>query len=215
MAKKGVKSAPAASKGSYKQQEPESSSEDEQGGFDLGLDEYNSSDGSDDDQDDDDDDADGHAYNSEDDDDESGDGDDDDDSEEYDSDEDDNNDLKNLVNNLDPKMKQRVLRKKGEESDEEEQDSNEDDDSDDDQQESWGKKKKTYWEGDTGDLEIGQDFEDAEDEEAAAQDLNKQKLKRMTDADFFDDGFDNVGSALSSSRKGGEKMSMVSSKQIL
>lgn len=33
---------------------------------------------------------------------------------------------------------------------------------------SWGK-KSTYWTGDTADLEIGQDIEDAEEEEAAAE----------------------------------------------
>lgn len=32
----------------------------------------------------------------------------------------------------------------------------------------WGKKKNTYWSGDTADLEIGQEIQDAEDEEAAA-----------------------------------------------
>ena len=34
---------------------------------------------------------------------------------------------------------------------------------------SWGKKKKNYWEGDTADLEIGQEFEDAQDEEEEAK----------------------------------------------
>lgn len=51
----------------------------------------------------------------------------------------------------------------------------------------WGKKKKNYYAGDTADLEIGQDIEDAIDEEAAAIELNTEKLKRMKDSDFYDD----------------------------
>ena len=47
-----------------------------------------------------------------------------------------------------------------------------DEDGDDDEEEnpssSWGK-KKAYWSGDTADLEIGQDVQDAEDEEEAAK----------------------------------------------
>lgn len=36
------------------------------------------------------------------------------------------------------------------------------------EKEGWGK-KKAYWSGDTADLEIGQDVQDAEDEEEAAE----------------------------------------------
>ena len=51
------------------------------------------------------------------------------------------------------------------------------DDSDDDMNElnnddltsRWGGKKSVYWNADTADLEIGQDFQDAEDEEEAAK----------------------------------------------
>jgi hypothetical protein len=70
------------------------------------------------------------------------------------------------VDNLAPKMRQKVLRGKGDES------SDDDDVSEGDEIQgsaSWGKKKKTYWEGDTGDLEIGQDVADADDEEAAVK----------------------------------------------
>ena len=59
-------------------------------------------------------------------------------------------------------MRQKVLhgRPLDEDSDEEEDQ--------EDQDESWGK-KKVYWSGDTADLEIGQEMEDAEDEEKAAK----------------------------------------------
>ena len=42
------------------------------------------------------------------------------------------------------------------------------DDDEEEQEEGWGK-KKAYWSGDTADLEIGQDVQDAEDEEEAAE----------------------------------------------
>ena len=43
-----------------------------------------------------------------------------------------------------------------------------DDEEENEQEEGWGK-KKAYWSGDTADLEIGQDVQDAEDEEEAAE----------------------------------------------
>lgn len=69
------------------------------------------------------------------------------------------------MNNLPSSMKQRILRGK---DDAEDSLSDGSDGSDDESQEGWGKKKKTYWSGDTADLEIGQDVQDAEDEEEAA-----------------------------------------------
>lgn len=57
----------------------------------------------------------------------------------------------------------------------------------------WGRKKKTYWEGDTADLEIGQEMEDALEEEEAVQDLFKEKSKRMKASDFMDE-FEDSGS---------------------
>ena len=58
------------------------------------------------------------------------------------------------------------------------------------EEEGWGKKKSTYWNGDTADLEIGQSLEDAEEEEAAAQELQKGKLAKMKASDFYEE-FDN------------------------
>ena len=53
--------------------------------------------------------------------------------------------------------------------DDDESDSDEESDADDEEDETsgWGK-KKNYWSGDTADLELGQDMQDAEDEEEAA-----------------------------------------------
>jgi hypothetical protein len=44
-----------------------------------------------------------------------------------------------------------------------------DSDDDEDENSGWGRKKSAYWSGDTADLEIGQDIQDAEDEELAAK----------------------------------------------
>ena len=187
------------------------SDSDEDNAFDLGLEDYNSSDDESDDEDvaagESDEDEDGGAYNNN-----SDDSDDDDDNSNSD-DSDDNNDhdneLKNLVNNLDPKMRQAVMRKAGRKGAADGDDSGSDDDIGGvaNKEESWGKKKKTYWEGDTGDLEIGQDFEDAEDEEAAAGELHQQKLQRMTDADFLDDAFEENAAAAHVAMQGsGSKM---------
>lgn len=67
--------------------------------------------------------------------------------------------------------------------------SSSDEDSDDDEEEvpdvrDWGKKKSNYYEGDTADLEIGQDEEDAVDEEEAAKELVQSRLKDMDEDDF-------------------------------
>ena len=61
-------------------------------------------------------------------------------------------------------------------------DSDESDDAGED--DNWGRKKKQYWQGDTADLEIGQDIADAEDEEAAALELHQTRLKRTKMEDY-------------------------------
>ncbi len=48
---------------------------------------------------------------------------------------------------------------------------------------SWGKKKH-YWHGDTADLEIGQDMQDAIDEEKAANELQENRLRVMGKQDY-------------------------------
>lgn len=97
-------------------------------------------------------------------------------------------DLKDLVNNLAPEMRQRVLNQQGQSASEDE-----DDDEDEDDEPgtvAWGRKKKTYYSGDTADLEIGQDVDDALEEEEAAKDLYKSKLRRMTEKDFLGEDSD-------------------------
>ncbi len=47
----------------------------------------------------------------------------------------------------------------------------------------WGK-KRNYWSGDTADLEIGQDMQDALDEEKAANTLQASRLREMDMRDF-------------------------------
>ena len=69
-----------------------------------------------------------------------------------------------MVSNLPSSMRQKILR--GEDAGEDSLSEGSDDS--DEEEEGWGKKKKTYWSGDTADLEIGQDVQDAEDEEDAA-----------------------------------------------
>jgi len=80
---------------------------------------------------------------------------------------------------------------------EEELASSDDDDShseDDDEAQSnvlnWGDKKHSYYHGDTADLEIGQDVEDAYLEEEAGREVEKARLDAMDDADFMLDGDD-------------------------
>jgi U3 small nucleolar RNA-associated protein 3 len=90
-------------------------------------------------------------------------------------------DLQKLVDNLPLAMRTKIRSKtpivESEEEEEEE---------DEDAAQRWGKKKE-YWTRDTADLEIGQEFADAEDEEEAAQELHKQKLKRLSTKDYQDD----------------------------
>eukprot|EP00980_Cylindrotheca_fusiformis_P020257 scaffold7328_cov145-Cylindrotheca_fusiformis.AAC.5 len=49
----------------------------------------------------------------------------------------------------------------------------------------WGGKKSFYYHGDTGDIEIGQDEEDAFDEEAAAKEVELSRFQEMDEADFM------------------------------
>ena len=89
--------------------------------------------------------------------------------------------LKDLIDNLPQSLRNQVLnRVKTTDSDMDDNDEEENDDSG----RLWGKKKNIYWTGDTADLEIGQDVEDAEEEEAAAIELQRERLKGMTEDDF-------------------------------
>ncbi|CAM9515519.1 unnamed protein product, partial [Ectocarpus sp. 8 AP-2014] len=48
----------------------------------------------------------------------------------------------------------------------------------------WGKNRSSYYNADTADLEIGQEFEDAEAEEEAALELQRASYKRLDPADY-------------------------------
>lgn len=101
-------------------------------------------------------------------------------------------DLKDLMANLPTNLRQGVLkreaiakqRKAGVQVDSEEES---EDDEDEDQEESWGRKASTYRGGDTADLEIGQDMDDALEEEAGAMEQHRKKTKRMQASDFMED----------------------------
>ena len=84
-----------------------------------------------------------------------------------DDDDDSENELKTLVDKLDPKLRQKVLMGAKQRAAVDEDDEDEDD-KDAAATSKWGK-KKAYWAGDTADLEIGQDVQDAEDEQEAAE----------------------------------------------
>ena len=80
-------------------------------------------------------------------------------------------------------------------SDDDDDDSEDDGDDDDDndgykskQLLNWGDKKHSYYHGDTADLEIGQNIEDAHLEEEAGREVEKARLVEMEDADFMLDG---------------------------
>jgi U3 small nucleolar RNA-associated protein 3 len=86
-------------------------------------------------------------------------------------------------------MRRRVLQKRGSQ-DEDDDDSDlvgGSEEDDEEPEDGWGKKKKVYWDGDTADLEIGQDIQDAEDEEEAARELGRQQKSKLRDEDFFED----------------------------
>jgi hypothetical protein len=67
-------------------------------------------------------------------------------------------------------------------------DSSSDDDDDDDSEmedvRDWGKQKSAYYHGDTADLELGQDEDDAYLEEEAAKQLQAARYKNMEEDDF-------------------------------
>jgi len=117
------------------------------------------------------------------------------DSEDY-SDED---DVRRLVNQLDPSMKSKVLA--GSDASE----SSDDDEDEEDENLRWGKKNQ-YYEADTADLEIGQEFKDAEDEEEAAQEAHSKSLARLSNEDF-EDGFTTKASSDSGKGKARKRSS--------
>lgn len=102
--------------------------------------------------------------------------------EEEDDEEESDSELNNLVKNLPFEMRQKIL--SGHAIDEDLSD----DDSEIDAKVTgkWGKKKE-YYSGDTADLEIGQSFDDAEEELEAVKELHSTKLAKMKESDYQDD----------------------------
>ena len=94
--------------------------------------------------------------------------------------------MKQLIKHLPTDIKRKVLQKKKSSTTIDDVD-DDDDDGDKSSSMDWGRKKKTYWSGDTADLEIGQELQDAEEEEEAVKELHGQKLQRMKESDFYDD----------------------------
>eukprot|EP00522_Entomoneis_paludosa_P007049 CAMPEP_0172445056 /NCGR_PEP_ID=MMETSP1065-20121228/5027_1 /TAXON_ID=265537 /ORGANISM="Amphiprora paludosa, Strain CCMP125" /LENGTH=691 /DNA_ID=CAMNT_0013195849 /DNA_START=26 /DNA_END=2101 /DNA_ORIENTATION=+ len=61
---------------------------------------------------------------------------------------------------------------------------NDGEEQDDDNVRDWGKKKSVYYHGDTADLEIGQEEDDAYVEEEAAKEVQAARIKEMSEEDF-------------------------------
>ena len=76
------------------------------------------------------------------------------------------------------------------------------------EKEGWGK-KKAYWSGDTADLEIGQDVQDAEDEEDAAEvsfiKLRHQSFMKILAAHTLKMTLNNSGASTSEVRPNARK----------
>jgi len=70
--------------------------------------------------------------------------------------------MKDLLEKLGPEARRRVLMGQDDSED------SDDGDESGDESTGWGRKKSTYYSADTADLEIGQDAQDADDEEIAA-----------------------------------------------
>ena len=61
-------------------------------------------------------------------------------------------------------------------------------DADDERLTDWGASRRTYYGGDTADLEIGQKDEDAVEEEALARAQQREALEALDEDDFALDG---------------------------
>ena len=134
------------------------SEEDEEGVFDLDVDTESSS-GDDDDQEDND----------------------------QDEDEDEDEDSDNEPSNR-RRQQSLLVERAGLLSDEEDEDEDEDEDEAAGARKvrQWGKHKQQYYNADATDLEIGQDFGDAEEEEAAAREVEQARYDEMDEEDYVD-----------------------------
>ena len=84
-------------------------------------------------------------------------------------------------------------------------DDDDDDESNDDDElqdvRDWGKRKSSYYHGDTADLEIGQDQEDAFLEEQAAKEVQAARYKDLTEDDFALDDLEEEVAAMNQKKK--------------
>ncbi|GKY93273.1 hypothetical protein MPSEU_000294800 [Mayamaea pseudoterrestris] len=117
-----------------------------------------------------------------------GDGDDDDDDEDVDdsSSDDADSDMEDIRRG----SQKRSSKKATHDDDEEDLVSSSDDDEEEEEMEDvrdWGRKKSAYYHGDTADLEIGQDADDAYLEEEAAKEVQAARFKDMSEDDFLDE----------------------------
>lgn len=92
--------------------------------------------------------------------------------------EDDEDELAKFVDTLDPSMRAAVLNEGGDSS----SDGSDSEDKDGEDL-GWGK-KKDFYNADTADLEIGQDFADAEDEEEAVKEAERVRSSKFSASDF-------------------------------
>ena len=85
----------------------------------------------------------------------------------------------------------------------------------------WGKKKSTYYHGDTADLEIGQEEEDAYLEEEAAKEVEAARYEDMSEDDFVlsddenDDADERKGSMVTSSTRDMSKLSAKDRRKLI
>ncbi|KAJ3408657.1 hypothetical protein HDV05_004788, partial [Chytridiales sp. JEL 0842] len=104
------------------------------------------------------------------------------------------------------RVRRNLLPKAGlNDSDEEDPDDQEEDD--EAELKAWGSRRKSYY---NADIPMGDDEEAeklAKEEEAEALRLQKKKMEAMSDADFFDDGFDDSFESRLKASKGDEKVS--------
>ena len=114
-------------------------------------------------------------------------GDDDDDDTDEDTDDDSSSDESKGAD----KARKQTLEPFSDDDEEEEMDLSSDDDDDNDANHNtsrvvrdWGRSKKDYYHGDTADLEIGQEQEDALLEEEAAKELQAARYEQMKEEDF-------------------------------
>ncbi len=104
-------------------------------------------------------------------------------------------------------------------SEDDDDDESESDDDDDDEVGgkskvlNWGVKKADYYHGDTADLEIGQDVEDAYLEEEAGREVEKARLGVMEEEDFMLDDGDEARSADEDESREEEELKKSSRKQ--